>query len=249
MLYNQIPLQQFVNDIVIENTKAKQDLQTLVTNPVDVVWYPGCGNDLSPCTVLDKRNFEEIVGIATLRKRLYIFVDPDQYGLCKKSFAVGDINNFVDISSTLYPRQYISRYKILSREKITFKSEAMVQEVSGYYLVLALDQRRGLGYKKCTILYFNMTMQDFFLKVIKNYWLDIKWLFYLNMETKGGRLFNLYVEHDLPFPQWICANRISKFGIEEYTDWLESMENTIKGDFYSDTYFDRYMYGQMKNWI
>lgn len=231
-------LQKFVNSIVLKNPRNIYALNSLLSKPVDIVWYPGCGNDLSPCTVLDDLYFEEKIRIDAYEQKLYIFVDPDQYGLCQKSFGYGNISYFTDISSDTYSEKLAKRYKIIAREKIVFKSETMNEEISGYYMILKL------GYKKCQIIYLNMNMQDFLLQVIKPYSMDIKWLFYLNMENSGGRLFDLFNMHSIPFPKFICANRIKKFGIEKFTKYLKSVDlNTgihFKNDFRSP-----YMYGPM----
>lgn len=69
------------------------------------------------------------------------------------------------------------------------------------------------------------------------------------MESKGGPLFNLYKELDIPFPNWICANRVDKFGINELAE-LKPMVMKNGDSYYIDE--DRkhgcanVMFGKMK---
>ena len=71
---------------------------------MELIWYPGCGGDVSPCSILDRKKFETENLISTSDKRLYIFTDPDQYKMCESAF--GKASNIYDCSVEDYSEKY-----------------------------------------------------------------------------------------------------------------------------------------------
>lgn len=205
---------------------------------MELIWYPGCGGDVSPCSILDRKKFETENLISTSDKRLYIFTDPDQYKMCESAFEKA--SNIYDCSV----EDYSERYSIERKCKINIVDEFEQMIIEGYYNMLSLGDRL------CNIIYLKMTMQDYLLCCVKLFELNIKWLFYLKMEGKGGNLFGLYEKCDIPYPEWICANRIDKFGIRKLAA-LKSMKMNNGTPYYIDV--DRndgcagVMFGKMYN--
>lgn len=193
-------LKEFVDIINFENSDMKENLLNLIDDETELIWYPGCGGDVSPCSVLERKNFEKNNSIVTSGKRMYIFTDPDQYNtMCGNAF--GGQHKIYDCSV----EDYSKKYKIDKCCEINIVDDLGETIIAGYYDILSL------GDKTCNIIYLRMTMQDYLLLCVKLFELNIKWLFYLKMESKGGNLFDLYEKCDIPYPEWICANRIEKF--------------------------------------
>lgn len=188
-----------------------------IDDNTEVVWYPGCGGDISPCTLLEENGFEEEIikkiEIDPNIKRIYIFTDPDQYHTCKKAYYGKKEIYDLTLSSSIKDTVSIENLDI---EDITLESEARAH-IDGKYITY------DIGNKKVRIIYLKIPMQDFLRNYIRIYNIKIKWLFYINMENKGGKLFNLFEENNVDFPEWLCANRIEKFGIDHYYKVLQSV--------------------------
>ena len=227
----------FIDVIDFEDNSIKQNLLSSIDGDIELIWYPGCGGDVSPCSILERKHFEKDYSITTSNKRIYIFTDPDQYRMCESAF--GKTHNIYDCSVS----DYADKYDIEKSCNINVLGKSGDCIINGYFNILSL------GDKVCNIIYLKMTMQDYLSLFVKLFELDIKWLFYLKMESKGGPLFNLYKELDIPFPNWICANRVDKFGINELAE-LKPMVMKNGDSYYIDE--DRkhgcanVMFGKMK---
>lgn len=193
-----------------------------IDDNTEVVWYPGCGGDISPCTLLEENGFEEEIKkkigekieIDSNIKRIYIFTDPDRYHMCKDAYYGKKKIYDLTLSSSFKDTVSIENLDI---ENITLKSGVRAH-IDGKYITYDIDN------KKVRIFYLKIPMQDFLRDYIRIYNIKIKWLFYINMENKGGKLFNLFEENNVDFPEWLCANRIGKFGIDHYYKVLQPVD-------------------------
>ena len=221
-------------DLIKFNEDADRKINLDMKDDIEIIWYPGCGGDISPCTILEKYEFEKKKHISFSGNRIYFFTDPDRYHLFEK--AHGDNYNIYDLtnSDNIHDRVTVNDLKI---EDIYLKSGS-AEKITGWYITYSVESAQ------IRIIYLKMTMQDFLCNYVKEYSLSIKWLFYLNMENKGGPLFNLFEEKNIEYPEWICANRINKFGIGQYVEELLPMEDWFK--IKKDNDGNGVMYGAMK---
>lgn len=231
-------VKEFIDIIDFEDRDIKENLLDSIDDETELIWYPGCGGDVSPCSILDRKNFEKDNSISTSNRRIYIFTDPDRYGMCDSAF--GKACNIYDCSV----EDYSEKYNLEGNCKINIVDNLGERIIEGYY------NRLSLGDRLCNIIYLKMTMQDYLLLCVKLFELNIKWLFYLKMENKGGKLFDLFETCDISYPDWICANRVDKFGIRKLAE-LKPMQMKDGTSYYIDE--DRndgcadVMFGKMNN--
>ena len=69
----------FIKCIKFEDSYLTRE-NIAITDDTDIIWYPGAGGDISPCTVLGIKEFEKKNNIEANDKKLYIFTDPVAYG-------------------------------------------------------------------------------------------------------------------------------------------------------------------------
>lgn len=210
-------LKEFINIIHMEDSSLKADLEGRISENTEIIWYPGCGGDVSPCSILERKKFEDENSIATNHDRIYLFTDPDQYRkLCEAAF--GEKHKIYDRSVSDYANYRFESECEIYIEGDKTKKDEIEKLIEGHYIVLSL------GEETCHIIYLNVTMQNFLFLVVKPFKLNIKWLFFLNMESKGGKLLELFYAFHIQPPQWICANRISDVK-RRYADFIPMKRN------------------------
>lgn len=201
--------------IQFEDDKTKEKLIKKISKKCDVIWYPGCGGDTFPCDVYDTSKYQNY-DINRTHNKIYIYTDPDQYGLCKEAFE-GQI---------FYNRELGNKVEL---ENLSVSEIGIPllngENIIGYFCEFIFENAN------INIVYLKMTMQDFLISIIKEYKIPVECLFYINMENKGGDLFSLYSEYNIDYPNYVCANRIDKFGIGELADLVSLKDDIMFGNF------------------
>ena len=204
--YTKNGINEFIKHINFEDPNLNSS-DLFVTDDTDIIWCPGAYGDISPCTVLELKEFEKKHNIGANDKRLYIVTDPVLPNLSNTS--CDDV--LYDIATK---DSYIG--KPISLDKIDVwpiyigNNEKLV---SGYYVSFTRNS------KEFHIIYLQMTLENFLFRVIFEFKFKIKWLFFLNMQGSYLFTFQNYASSDIDFPEWICANRVGKYEfIKEYAD-------------------------------
>ena len=197
-----------------EDPKCKDNVLKLDLEHLDVVLYPGCGDDISPCAILETTKFEEENLISSSNDHIYIFIDPDEYGMCKSAFELQ--NGFRNLSS------HSIQYTIESHSHISIQIPNMENGIEGYFVQL------NLGAKSVPIIYLQMLMRDFLRNIIVTFHIQAKWIFLINMEGRSGEreLFDSFSELNAQFPEWICINREEKIKTMSYYPNLNPMTDS-----------------------
>ena len=234
--FNTCGLAELLKRIQIKD--ENNSLEYLAQKDMDIIWYPGCGGDISPCSVLEKYNFEKENGIDSNNAKLYIFTDPgcdhpdnEPFNFCRKAY--GGENKIYDLTCNEDIERYIKFDSIEIKD--IFIGKANCELVKGKFISLVVD---SILYR---IIYLKMPMENFLINVVRLFNINIKWLFFINMNT-GWDFFQAFLDYNINFPQWVCANR--PYGLYNHAE-LKPM--TINGEEIYKLNYDVVKYGKMDN--
>lgn len=192
----------------------KNTLEHLTQNDLDLVWYPGCGGDISPCSVLEDLNFELANNIEFNENRLYFFIDPgsdhpdnEPFNLCR--LAYGGENKIYDLSKSASICDYIEFDNLIIHE--IFIGEDDDKLITGYFIYIERNA------KSFNIIYLKMPMENFSRNIVKLFDLNFKWMFFIQMNT-GWDFIQDFSKYDIRMPQWICAERPFNYDIDKLAD-------------------------------
>ena len=208
-------LEGFCSLLRFKDKAMQSELFNKISKKCDIIWYPGCGGDLFPCEVFGSELSEKF-DLKGAEDRIYLYIDPDSYGLCEEAFANQKFYNRSISNDMLVENYNVTEIRIQLNNR---------SKVEGYYCNFVLAG------KKIDIIFLKMQMTDFLRSVIDRFKLPIRCLFYINMESKGGNLFPLYNQYDIEYPQYLCANRIEKFNINRYAELQIMQDDVMVGTF------------------